>query len=821
MFVSKNRSVKDATLEEASLSLSNLEPEDVSALNEEIEGLNKAKMDEHMGLKAKTLLPVLKKLVAEADHRRLEEWGRKSKVAGPKDVRSETHGHKSEVKYDSSDPEFVTFLTRFEDYIGNVQQLAANKHLDAAEQQRLLRILAAMQGPISQALTKKNWIFVPTQQVREFLGVFFGLLSQIRELLSQIVKVKMGFCCNSAADDLKKQLKLRIPDLESKIWAFPILFGLEGRHVTIINHPEPERSGKDLPPLMLDDKVVLAAVTGHLTADCPDLQPMLRMKVKKEVEYVNVPVEKIVHREAPVREPLGVSTAVPQDTDKLVAANEHMFGFGRKKDVAAAFRLYQAADNEGCLVASTCLGKMYLEGNGVTRSLEKARYHFQKAAEKGEPEAAYQLGKMYEKGLVGGVDKTQGLAKAAELYEEAGRNGHSEALTDLGYIFEKGLGVEASEVQAVECYKQAVALNNPRAMSNLGVYYLNKGPSDHTHQTRALELFKQGASLGSPLAQTNLGILYMKGLGVKQDYLAAQSLFEEAALKNDADALFYTTYFRIKDMQVHSSEDGYHEAAENLRRVLLMNPAHHDALYYLGYLYENGFGVQQDPKTALHFYTRAIDASEGKDGKSVYKTATLLFSGAVPGFQNKPKAIALYHKAADLGDCDAAFVLGVLYEEGKEVEYNRTVAQKYYNVAAKQGNTDAQFNLAMMQMAKLGETRPYLYQTVRDTHKGRTMDQKSMASEDTGLDDLTPEQLIVDAANKGNKRAVNFLQGRHMHPEIIPARNNFMADQLRDTFGSGSSEAVRRYAAEDSRTTARAQTNYSHYEGLLKDFMLK
>jgi hypothetical protein len=818
MYTSQARTPKDPTIDDASLSLGNLGPGDISALNEEIEGLNKVKMEEFLGIKARGLVPIFRKLMAEADQRRLDDWGRKSKLQTSKDGR---HDHlqntKTEMKFDSTDPDFVTFLNRFEDYIGNVQQLAANKHLDTAEQQRLLRILAAMHGPISQTLAKKNWIFVPNPQVREFLGIFFNLLSQIRELLSQIVKVKMGICCNSVMDDLKKQLKMRVPELESRLWAFPILFGLEGRHVTIINNPEPDRSVKDLPPLAIDEKTAALAFASHLMGDIPDLQPMYRLKIQKETEFVSVPAERVVHKEAPMMAP-GMTHSMK--TDKLSTAHEHMYGLGRKKDVAAAFRLYQTAETEGSAVAATCLGKLYAEGQGTQKNLDKAKFYLDKAANLGDAEASYQLGQLYQTGQISNVSKPESMKLAVQHYERAAQDGHPDALTDLGFIFEKGLAGPVDQERAIDCYKKAVLSNNARAMNNLGVFYLSKSPSEAASQARALDLFKQGAALGSPLAQTNLGICYVKGLGTKQDYLAAQQLFEEAAEKNDADALFFSTYFRLKEMQIHSSEDGYHQSAEALRRVLIANPAHSDAMYYLGYLYENGFGVAKDAKTALHFYTRAIETSGNKDGKSMYKTANLLYNGAVFGFQNKPKAVSLYQKAAELGDCDAAYVLGVLHEEGTDVEYNRALAERYYNLSAKHGNTDAQFNLALMQMAKLQEARPGVFQTVREGGMGRTLDQKSVASEETGLDDLTPEQLIVDAANKGNKRAFNYLQGRNLFSEVKPSRNNYGGGRFGETHPSGL-ETVNPYRSEEKPSLERPNTNFSNYTGLLQQFMIK
>ena len=53
-------------------------------------------------------------------------------------------------------------------------------------------------------------------------------------------------------------------------------------------------------------------------------------------------------------------------------------------------------------------------------------------------------------------------------------------------------------------------------------------------------------------------------------------------------------------------------------------------------------------------------------------------------------------KAAEQGDADAQFNLGVMYEQGNGVKKDYTQAAKWYRKAAEQGHADAQFNLGSM-----------------------------------------------------------------------------------------------------------------------------
>ena len=62
---------------------------------------------------------------------------------------------------------------------------------------------------------------------------------------------------------------------------------------------------------------------------------------------------------------------------------------------------------------------------------------------------------------------------------------------------------------------------------------------------------------------------------------------------------------------------------------------------------------------------------------------------------------------AELGDAEAQFNLGVLYDEGAGVERNLTTAADWYRKAAEQGFIDAQTNLGIMYYHGLGVERDH------------------------------------------------------------------------------------------------------------------
>ena len=62
---------------------------------------------------------------------------------------------------------------------------------------------------------------------------------------------------------------------------------------------------------------------------------------------------------------------------------------------------------------------------------------------------------------------------------------------------------------------------------------------------------------------------------------------------------------------------------------------------------------------------------------------------------------------AELGDVEAQYNLGVLYDEGAGVDQDLAVAADWYRKAAEQGFMDAQTNLGMMYYYGQGVARDY------------------------------------------------------------------------------------------------------------------
>jgi TPR repeat protein len=102
---------------------------------------------------------------------------------------------------------------------------------------------------------------------------------------------------------------------------------------------------------------------------------------------------------------------------------------------------------------------MYYMGEGIKQDYDAARGWFEKAAEKKNPRAEFNLGVMYYRGE--GVK--QDYPKAKQYFASAGGQGFQEAAFNLGVMNAKGEGGQADIGQAYAWFSLARDLGSERA----------------------------------------------------------------------------------------------------------------------------------------------------------------------------------------------------------------------------------------------------------------------------------------------------------------------------------------------------------------------
>lgn len=193
----------------------------------------------------------------------------------------------------------------------------------------------------------------------------------------------------------------------------------------------------------------------------------------------------------------------PSDaTEQYELARKLLKGDGQPADTARAYKLMQAAAEQGNPDAIGGIGFFYLQGIEVDKDPKMAVEWFRKGAEKGSARAQFNLGRMYLDGIGVTVNENEGLA----CIDKASKNGLFDASMFLGrYFFFGKEGTKADPRRAYAYFAAASKTGDPDAQNFVGVI-LMKGHMDGGPDLKAAEeWFRKAALQGLAKAQTNLG----------------------------------------------------------------------------------------------------------------------------------------------------------------------------------------------------------------------------------------------------------------------------------------------------------------------------
>lgn len=224
--------------------------------------------------------------------------------------------------------------------------------------------------------------------------------------------------------------------------------------------------------------------------------------------------------------------------------------------------------------------------------------------------------------------------------------------------------------------------------------------SDHplSNPINVMLLFR-AAQRGMSGAQCNLGTAYARGKGVEQsDELAVQWYLKSAAQG------FSEAQERLEEMYSQGRSDvlGEDDEAETLRQLRKKADERKDptAQHCLGRIYEYGrYGVERSFFEAASWY-RKVAQQGSRDAQ--YDLARLCWDGTGIPERSQEEAVLWFQKAAENGHVKAQAFLGGLYADGNGVEQSNDAAISWLRKAASQGDTVAQFNIAVV-MGRLEE----------------------------------------------------------------------------------------------------------------------
>lgn len=198
------------------------------------------------------------------------------------------------------------------------------------------------------------------------------------------------------------------------------------------------------------------------------------------------------------------------------------YQYGSNKDTSKAIEYYEKAAEKGHPNAQNKLGRFYSDPQFNRIDLAKSFNYYKAAADQGNSDAQQSVALHY----LNGEGVPQNTQKAIEYFQKAAEGGASWSHYQLGNIYRD----RGDWAQAIEHYKVASTTSSDNKY-NLGIIYEQGRPGIPQDMTKAAEYFEAAAKDGNAEAALHLGNLYRDGKGVGKDLLKAIELYQDASEK--------------------------------------------------------------------------------------------------------------------------------------------------------------------------------------------------------------------------------------------------------------------------------------------------
>lgn len=162
---------------------------------------------------------------------------------------------------------------------------------------------------------------------------------------------------------------------------------------------------------------------------------------------------------------------------------------------ADAFNMYRDLAERGYSNCQMFLGWMYLSGKGIEKDTKQSEFWFSKAAEAGDIEAQFYLGKMMA---------TKGdYVSAFKWYEKSACLGFAPSIHKLGVLYDQGKGISHDEHRAIDLYEKAASAGHIYAKKAYAVKLL-KGKRGFFNRVRGLFLYVSVGVVAARIATTDM-----------------------------------------------------------------------------------------------------------------------------------------------------------------------------------------------------------------------------------------------------------------------------------------------------------------------------
>ncbi|KAK3393598.1 hypothetical protein B0H63DRAFT_458582 [Podospora didyma] len=255
----------------------------------------------------------------------------------------------------------------------------------------------------------------------------------------------------------------------------------------------------------------------------------------------------------------------------------HLHGYGIKKNVVKATSLFKAAADQDFSAAQVQFGSLYID-QGHADDLTMANHYFELAARYGNIEAYYYLAEM----TYFGVGREKSCSSSLSFYKNVAERAEPlvSSWAEANVAFEEGerelafLEYLGAAEQGYEKAQNNVAYMLDPEQSRLPIpdwlYPRAPKPALLQNPSLALIFWTRSARQNNIDALVKMGDYYLQGIGTYPD--------------------------TDKAVQCYTGASEYHQSAQ--------------ALYNLGWMHENGVGLNQDYHLAKRYYDSALETND-------------------------------------------------------------------------------------------------------------------------------------------------------------------------------------------------------------------
>lgn len=360
-------------------------------------------------------------------------------------------------------------------------------------------------------------------------------------------------------------------------------------------------------------------------------------------------------------------------------------GFGVKADILEAVDWYEKAAEQDHQLAQLKLGILYVLGDGVRQSIIKGTNWIHSASENGNKFAAELYAKVLSPDVV--LDMTSdevirkvrpfidlGEAKSiakldsilrkqqkkakkkepelAERFTGPAKNTlgkEIEVKNEVpGFLADKNTNIRSLEADNLAFLQREANAGNLEAQYQLGRLY-ETGDKLERDPQKAITWYTSAANQGYDEAQYRLALIYLYGLGTPRNPPKGEALLTQAAKQNHPVAREMLPIYlanRAANKTTSIALSWY------LEKVAEGDP---EGNFGVGYMYENGWGLNQNETEARKWYAVARSSGVGGAAKRLRQIkATEASHAPDPSVESRPKLPENIRPAASAQSAQAA-----------------------------------------------------------------------------------------------------------------------------------------------------------------------